>query len=928
MKNLLRYLLALPAVIVALVTSVLLAPGSSAVGALAAAAAVALTTYSGGFGPGVMAAGLCAIAAMLLGSTTPRFEEAAYTLTAGLVAAIMISLFSRRRRKLTVAAGQTSATVDAARHKPVVAMAAAANAKSADQGSASTGGIERGPAEMRREIDSAPVAVETPFSIQSSSSRAGALEIPASKTSEEKTLEKTTQVSAVERSPGHQQGAEPQRSEVLQEASAGESADSRKTIAPARALAKGGAVVGDHIGADESNQGSESTADTSRADFTTGADSQSGESAAGGVIDDSEASASSPETISLLDVVADPDRSVADRFARYPLPDTAQESSSAAVFGTKLAEESGGLPEVDAVGSTPSSGEVDARRGDSDLPPLLEDLNASGEAVDDSSEFESALPPPLAEEQEEPHLDLFSLTAHHPVAHDEDGADEAETLAHGFPPAEAPVDESLYDFSVDAEELEVVPQASTGGEPVEITLPPVLEDEAPVSQTSRAQSDLPPWEEHDFDDRDAADRARPGIETLSALTLLIIDRDGGASHLRAELERQNMTVEIVEDLVDALVEVETLKPDAVLVDCDSNDVETLYQAITSEFPRLRILFALTRVSERMQARLDSTPLLDFIQKPYGAAEVIACLRTERESVDATDATDLGGSAREKEWFAMIDAASVESTAALPDRPSIEIESDATLDKKLNLEVPPHPYSEGDRSQPGLTRNDSLLDKNSGANSMKSSVKKIPPYTISCPNCRKRFDVSKAEWCNCVSREHSLQCPSCLNCFCRVDTAIKQSIWMSAPEALAAQRYQKREVKKAANSEPGELTRPLVLVVEDERDMLALVSHVVRAAGYGLIVADNGQDGLQLARRYVPELVIADALLPKLDGREMCRLIKEEPATAASRTIIMTGVYTYNKYKNEALRAFKVDEYLFKPFKIEQLDELLKKYLSQ
>lgn len=121
--------------------------------------------------------------------------------------------------------------------------------------------------------------------------------------------------------------------------------------------------------------------------------------------------------------------------------------------------------------------------------------------------------------------------------------------------------------------------------------------------------------------------------------------------------------------------------------------------------------------------------------------------------------------------------------------------------------------------------------------------------------------------------------------------------------------------------------PIVLLVEDESEMLAIVSHTVRTMGYRLVVARDGEEGIRLARQEKPDLVLADALIPKLDGREMCRMIKEDPSLPPMKTVVMTGVYTYNKYKNEALARFRVDNYIFKPINLEELEAVLTKHLG-
>jgi len=70
-----------------------------------------------------------------------------------------------------------------------------------------------------------------------------------------------------------------------------------------------------------------------------------------------------------------------------------------------------------------------------------------------------------------------------------------------------------------------------------------------------------------------------------------------------------------------------------------------------------------------------------------------------------------------------------------------------------------------------------------------------------------------------------------------------------------------------NPRTEEAVRPLVLVVDDDRETRALAVHLVAGWGYGCIHAANGMDALVLARAYHPDLILTDALMPKMDGRD-------------------------------------------------------------
>ncbi len=203
------------------------------------------------------------------------------------------------------------------------------------------------------------------------------------------------------------------------------------------------------------------------------------------------------------------------------------------------------------------------------------------------------------------------------------------------------------------------------------------------------------------------------------------------------------------------------------------------------------------------------------------------------------------------------------------------------------------------------------------------------YTVHCFNCRSEFEPLDAAWCNCLVTKRTFVCPSCLNCFCTAPPAYKQKFWESAPKALWARSEAEHSGKFEApeNPTPAAAARPLVLVVDDEPDIQKMALRAVEGLGYGAVLARNGQEGLELAAKYLPDLVLSDAFMPKMDGREMCRQIKENPATSGVKVVVMTSLYTAARYKTEAYRDFHADEYLSKPLEIRLLQSVLQKLLG-
>lgn len=203
------------------------------------------------------------------------------------------------------------------------------------------------------------------------------------------------------------------------------------------------------------------------------------------------------------------------------------------------------------------------------------------------------------------------------------------------------------------------------------------------------------------------------------------------------------------------------------------------------------------------------------------------------------------------------------------------------------------------------------------------------YEVACHACGLRYDALAAAWCTCLVTERSLVCPHCHTCFCQATRPWRQQFWAGAPKAMWERKHQEyaREQGLPPNPEPDQARRPLVLLVDDEPDIRRAAGEVITGLGYGLVVGRSGAEGLELARRYRPDVVLTDALMPKLDGRDMAGQIKRDPSTAHAKVVVMTSLYTSVKYRTEAFKVHHVDEYLSKPVAADQLRQVLRKLLE-
>ena len=80
----------------------------------------------------------------------------------------------------------------------------------------------------------------------------------------------------------------------------------------------------------------------------------------------------------------------------------------------------------------------------------------------------------------------------------------------------------------------------------------------------------------------------------------------------------------------------------------------------------------------------------------------------------------------------------------------------------------------------------------------------------------------------------------------------------------------------------------ILVVDDEADVLDLVTYNLKKAGFQANTARDGATGLQKARDDVPALIVLDLMLPGIEGTEVCRQLKADPKTAHIPVIMLTA----------------------------------------
>ena len=118
----------------------------------------------------------------------------------------------------------------------------------------------------------------------------------------------------------------------------------------------------------------------------------------------------------------------------------------------------------------------------------------------------------------------------------------------------------------------------------------------------------------------------------------------------------------------------------------------------------------------------------------------------------------------------------------------------------------------------------------------------------------------------------------------------------------------------------------ILVVDDERDLVEIMTFRLKSAGYDVLSAYDGQEALEKARRDKPDLIILDLMLPKIDGYKVCGMLKFDARFKKIHIILFTArAQEVDKKTGEDMGA---DAYITKPFEpaafLAKIEELLKR----
>ncbi len=109
-----------------------------------------------------------------------------------------------------------------------------------------------------------------------------------------------------------------------------------------------------------------------------------------------------------------------------------------------------------------------------------------------------------------------------------------------------------------------------------------------------------------------------------------------------------------------------------------------------------------------------------------------------------------------------------------------------------------------------------------------------------------------------------------------------------------------------------IAKQKILIVDDEPDILELIEYNLKKEGYQVFLASNGQEGISVAKKVQPDLIILDIMMPKMDGIEACRLMRAIPEFKKTFMVFLTA--RSEEYSEIAGFNVGADDYIAKPIK--------------
>ena len=118
----------------------------------------------------------------------------------------------------------------------------------------------------------------------------------------------------------------------------------------------------------------------------------------------------------------------------------------------------------------------------------------------------------------------------------------------------------------------------------------------------------------------------------------------------------------------------------------------------------------------------------------------------------------------------------------------------------------------------------------------------------------------------------------------------------------------------------------ILIIEDEPDIAELIEYNLSQSGYSILVSNNGEKGIENARKHLPDLILLDLMLPGIHGIDVCRILKNDKDTSSVSIIMLTAL----GQEEDIIKGLETgaDDYVTKPFSFPVLEARIQSVLRR
>ena len=118
----------------------------------------------------------------------------------------------------------------------------------------------------------------------------------------------------------------------------------------------------------------------------------------------------------------------------------------------------------------------------------------------------------------------------------------------------------------------------------------------------------------------------------------------------------------------------------------------------------------------------------------------------------------------------------------------------------------------------------------------------------------------------------------------------------------------------------------ILIIEDEPDISELIEYNLSQSGYSIIVCDNGEKGIEITRKHLPDLILLDLMLPGINGIDVCRILKNDKDIFDVSIIMLTAL----GQEEDIIKGLETgaDDYVTKPFSFPVLEARIQSVLRR